>query len=264
MTKTKRRRTAPANGVIIYEGPSAIDGKPIVAIATCLVNPSKNDKTGPMAQLIIMRSDIHPMDAVNEGEDESICGSCPARKVNDNWCYVLVGKPIAQVYKAYKAGKYPKGTVKDIVQTRWSFRHGTYGNPSALPYEVNEAIFEALISAGKNWTAYEHEWRTCDQRLSKYVMASCETLEAAQEAVTKGWRPYLACLPDEVETAKKTFGLIRCPYRLHDVSSPQCADCKLCSGNSHKVSAGIVAPVHGTNYKVTNYTRMRESLRVVQ
>ena len=259
----KNKRKPIPNGVVLYEGPSALDGNPIVAIATCLVRPSNNDKTGPMAQLIIMRSDMHPIDAVNTGGDESVCGSCPARKTKDNWCYVLVGKPVSQVYKAYKNGKYPKGAFKDLIQNRWSFRHGSYGNPSALPYEVNEEIFEALAAAGKLWTAYEHEWRTCDQRLSKYVMASCETPEGAAEAIEKGWRPYLACLPDEVDSSVKSLGLVRCPYRLHDPSTPQCAECKMCSGHSHKMTAGIVAPVHGTNYKVTNYNKMRESLRII-
>tara|TARA_E500000305_G_C4021221_1_gene238892 strand:+ start:211 stop:999 length:789 start_codon:yes stop_codon:yes gene_type:complete len=261
----RSKRAAPANGVVLYKGPSALDGKPIVAIATCLVNPSKNDKTGPMAQLIIMREDIHPVEATKTGEDESICGTCPARKANDNWCYVLVGKPISQVYRAYKNGRYAEGSTDDILKSRWSFRHGTYGNPSAIPFEVNEEIFTTLEAARKSWTAYEHEWRTCDQRLSQYSMASCETIEDAQEAISMGWRPYLSCLPEEVELAKE-LGLLQCPYRLHDASTPQCSDCNMCSGNASKVSAGIVAPVHGANYKVNNYVEMREraSLRVVQ
>ena len=261
----RSKRAAPANGVVLYEGPSAIDGKPIVAIATCLIHPSKNDKTGPMSQLIIMRSDMHPVDAVTSGDDESICGTCPARKANDNWCYVLVGKPISKVYKTYKNGRYPTGSADDLIKSRWSFRHGTYGNPSAIPFEVSEEIFTTLEAAGKKWTAYEHEWRTCDQRLSRYSMASCETIEDAKEAVSMGWRPYLSCLPEEVEQAKE-LGLLRCPYRLHDASTPQCTDCTMCDGNAGKVSAGIVAPVHGAKYKVNNYVGMREraSLRVVQ
>jgi hypothetical protein len=219
-----------------------------------------------MAQLIIMREDMHPMEAVNSGADESVCGSCPARKVNDNWCYVLVSKPIATVYKAYKNERYPEGSVDDITKSRWSFRHGTYGNPSAIPFEVNEEIFTALQDCGKGWTAYEHEWRTCDQRMSKYSMASCETIEDAKEAVDKGWRPYLSCLPEEVEQAKDDLGVISCPYKLHDTTTPQCSDCGMCSGNSSNVTAGIVAAVHGASYKVRNYTQMREraGLRVVQ
>lgn len=37
-------------GVILYEGPSHIDGAPIVVIANRIVAPSTNDKTGAMVQ----------------------------------------------------------------------------------------------------------------------------------------------------------------------------------------------------------------------
>jgi hypothetical protein len=45
---------------VIYDGPSLIDGKPIVAIAQ--VNTG-NRKTGNMAQTWILRSDIDPITA---------------------------------------------------------------------------------------------------------------------------------------------------------------------------------------------------------
>jgi hypothetical protein len=259
----RRRKASFPNGIVLYEGPSALDGSPIVAIVTCLVSPSTNDKTGPMSQLIIMRSDVSPTDAATSGEDKSVCGDCPARKTKKNWCYVAVGRPITTVWRAYKRGVYPAGSTDDLISSRWSFRHGTYGNPSALPFKVNEGIFTALANAGKKWTAYEHEWKTCDQRLSRYSMASCETLAAAKEAISKGWRPYLACLPDEIEQASKELGLVRCPYRRHDASTPQCNDCNMCGGNSSKARPGIVSPVHGSSYKVTNFNKMRASLRVV-
>jgi hypothetical protein len=69
----------PENGVIIYEGPSVIDGAPIVAIATGFKSPSSNDKTGTMIQVWILRADIAPHEAQKTGADESICGDCPMR-----------------------------------------------------------------------------------------------------------------------------------------------------------------------------------------
>ena len=41
---------AQANGVILYEGPSMLDGAPIVVIATGIRTGSTNVKTGAMIQ----------------------------------------------------------------------------------------------------------------------------------------------------------------------------------------------------------------------
>ena len=46
------------SGFIIYQGPSLLDGKPIVAIAT---TASRNVKTGSMVSIWIMRQDIDPV-----------------------------------------------------------------------------------------------------------------------------------------------------------------------------------------------------------
>ena len=52
-----------ANGVILYEGPSLLDGEPIVAILTGLRSSSCNRKTGAMLQTWIMRADVSPAEA---------------------------------------------------------------------------------------------------------------------------------------------------------------------------------------------------------
>ena len=63
-------------GFVVYQGPSLLDGAPIVAIATV---SSRNVKTGPMVSLWIMRSDVDPVAALHTGDDVSICGLCPHR-----------------------------------------------------------------------------------------------------------------------------------------------------------------------------------------
>jgi hypothetical protein len=55
------------NGYILYQGPSAIDGKPIVVIATGFASKSNNGKTGDMIQTWIIRQDIAPHLAVKSG-----------------------------------------------------------------------------------------------------------------------------------------------------------------------------------------------------
>mgnify|MGYP003345148381 CR=1 FL=1 len=43
-------------GVILYEGPSMIDGAPVVVIANRIETASGNSKTGAMVQTFIIRS----------------------------------------------------------------------------------------------------------------------------------------------------------------------------------------------------------------
>lgn len=77
------------NGAIVWDGPSRIDGSPIMAIVTGLRTASANPKTGDMLQTWILRSDMHPMDAIKSGADYGICGSCGHRGTYDEF-----GNPI--------------------------------------------------------------------------------------------------------------------------------------------------------------------------
>lgn len=56
-------------GIVLYEGPSAIDGQPIVVVATL---KTSNPKTGDMVQTWILRADLSPTVAINEGADRSV------------------------------------------------------------------------------------------------------------------------------------------------------------------------------------------------
>ena len=51
-------------GYIAYEGPSIIDGSPIVVIINRIDAGSDNVKTGALVQSFIIRSDIAPTDAL--------------------------------------------------------------------------------------------------------------------------------------------------------------------------------------------------------
>ena len=74
-----RARLSLPKGVVLYRGPSKLDGEPIVCIATGLKAPSKNPKTGTMVQTWILREDVAPHKAQKTGEDSSVCGDCPLR-----------------------------------------------------------------------------------------------------------------------------------------------------------------------------------------
>ena len=104
-----------ANGYIIYQGASLLDGKPIVAIAQ--IGKSHNKKTGAMIQTQIIRSDIDPIEASKTGEDFSICGNCPHRGIahddpkkktaKNRSCYVTLMHAPLTTYKQFKKGAYP-------------------------------------------------------------------------------------------------------------------------------------------------------------
>ena len=144
---------------IIYNGPSLLDGKPIVVIATY---SNRNTKTGKVVQTYILRSDINPLEASKTGEDFSICGSCPMRGevttdpkrkiAKGRKCYVNLGQGVLIVFKSYKRGVYKEGDPRTMGRDRF-VRVGTYGDPAAVPSEV----WDELLAECETWTAYTHQ-----------------------------------------------------------------------------------------------------------
>ena len=100
-------------GYIAYEGPSAIDGAPIVVIVNKINDKSANAKTGALVQTFILRADVPPTEALASGADVSICGACPHRPIlakqsGEAPCYVNVGRAPLAVWHAYKRGRYAR------------------------------------------------------------------------------------------------------------------------------------------------------------
>ena len=71
--------------VELWRGPSRIDGKQIVLLATGASplegEQSGNRKTGAMVQTYIMPLDVPPSEAVATGADVSVCGDCELRPI---------------------------------------------------------------------------------------------------------------------------------------------------------------------------------------
>jgi hypothetical protein len=92
------------NGLVLYRGPSQLDGAPIIVVATGIAGASRNAKTGDLIQTWILREDISPTEAVKTGADASICGTCPHRgtisegKNIGRSCYVTSGNHIIAVF----------------------------------------------------------------------------------------------------------------------------------------------------------------------
>ena len=220
---------------IIYNGPSLLDGKPIVVIATY---SKRNKKTGHVVQTYILRSDINPLEASKTGADVSICGNCPMRGepttdpkrkiAKKRKCYVNLGQGVLIVFKSYKRGVYKEGDPRTMGRGRF-VRVGTYGDPAAVPSE----IWDELLAEAYTWTAYTHQkpWRP------DIAMQSADS-HAEAIAHWKAGRRTFRVIADLGDIDKTNEAL--CPASKEAGRRVQCTACKLCKGSSLAKSIAIV------------------------
>jgi hypothetical protein len=251
--------TKRPNGIVLYRGPSMLDGAPIIAIATGLENGSSNGKTGGgLIQTWIIREDVSPTDAVNSGDDGSVCGSgehgCRHRgKIVDGKnvgrsCYVTVFQAPLNVWKSFHRGIYPmvqEADLADIFADRL-VRLGAYGDPAAVPFHV----WQGVLAKAKAKTGYSHQWRVLAfQALREYCMASCDTAEEREEARALGWRTF------RVRAAGETLGEreIACPASKESGYKTTCDRCIGCGGTSAKAKVDFVIIAHGSAGKVNAF-----------
>lgn len=253
-----------ANGIKIWEGPSEIDGAPIMVIATGIKTNSRNAKTGNLIQTWILRSDVKPTDATHTGADRSICGDCPHRgdivngKNVNRSCYVTVFQAPLNIYNTTHRGKYEHVTLdhaRDIFAMR-NVRLGAYGDPAAVPFDVWAKVLEFAARG----TGYTHQWKTCDSRFAKYCMASADSQSEAQEAQAKGYRTFRVGTPAE----SMVKGEFLCPASKEAGQKTNCAACLACGGLSSPNKASVFIPAHGAKNKVTAFERRAETMEGVQ
>lgn len=237
---------------IIYNGPSLIDGKPIVVIA--IIKPN-NVKTGNMVQTYIIRSDIDPMTASKIGEDYSICGNCthrgkPTEDINkkqaaERSCYVTLYHGPLQVFKAFKRGAYPMASNEEIkgLGAARMVRLGAYGDPLACP----SSVWDELLSDAVGHTGYSHQYGLVQGDYSK-VMISADNIIQANTLNKKGVRTFRV-IPVQTWESEGNSALlsseILCPASKEMNYRATCDKCKLCSGGSVGKSIAIVS--HGTS-----------------
>ena len=233
-----------ATSAIIYEGPSLIDGAPIVAIATV---GSSNSKTGDMVQTWIIRTDVAPIEANRIGADVSVCGNCPHRGVvvegakmaQNRTCYVNIGQAPTSVFKAFKRGSYRTATTaaaQAAIGAGRMVRIGSYGDGAAVPAEV----WENIKADATGHTAYSHQFDTAAAQSPSIYMNSADTLAEAKNAWAAGRRTF-RIVADVAEIVKGAE--IECPSDR----GVKGADCGLCDGSKRAKSVAIV--VHGTGAK---------------
>jgi hypothetical protein len=228
------------SSVVLYRGPSMLDGSPIIAIATCL-NRARNSKTGSMVQTWIIREDMTPQQAANNGADSAICGKCEHRGIIENGknknrtCYVNLWQAPRSVYATYHSGKYGDQWNSSTF-AGLKLRLGSYGDPAAVPLYV----WERALALTAGHTGYTHAWRNAPE-LAAYCMASCDSEADHVQAQFLGFRTFRvrrsidAVLPREVT----------CPASKEAGHKTQCDRCLACGGLGAKAKADIVIAVHG-------------------
>ena len=233
---------ARPKGAVVYEGPSAITGAMIAAVITGLARPSRNGKTGPMAQLFIFRQDMHPLEAIRTGLDDAICGDCKLRGVlgKKRPCYVEVGKAPSKVWHAWARGSYPVLTLGELAEALLNaqVRFGAYGEPVAAPLP----IVSGIARLATDWSGYTHRWPWLTgkvrERWQGLVMASVDTVAEQIEAQRQGWRTFRG----------KHRGSPRMPSEKPCPAGPkasqvQCFSCPIkCNGGT---GPNVVIDVHG-------------------
>lgn len=243
------------NSLIVYEGPSVIDGKPIVVILTGLDQSSDNAKTGNLVQSFIIRADVEPHTALKTGDDASVCGLCPHRPliarmleragIPSSPCYVNVGKSVLAVFGAYRRGSYARATSVDQVAAALQGRRlrlGTYGDPAAAPV----ALWQALTSLASGHVGYSHQWQAVGFDVKAWaplVMASADTADEAAQATAMGMRYFRVSIGVDKAPLE-----VSCPASAEAGRKAQCSDCMLCGGTS-KNARSIVIADHAAGHK---------------
>jgi len=228
--------------VVVWEGPSPVNGAPIVGVITNLKDGSENGKTDDMAQMYIMPRDSRPVESIVNGDDAAVCGDCPLRPVaakiaksmgdeNAVPCYVNKGW-LGRLWDSIP--NLPRVSPEIIgaflKRTGLEFREGAWGDPATVPMRVRR-----LLNVGRG-TSYTHQWDTdwIDTDVRDFSMASVQTVDEKNAANELGYRTYRVTSgnlePDE----------ILCP---EITSGATCKACGLCAGNRVQAKNIVIRPI---------------------
>lgn len=236
-------------GYIAFEGPSEIDGRPIVVIVNKLTG-SANEKTGAdLVQTFIIRADVNPVDALKTGDDVSICGQCAHRpllasETGEAPCYVNVGRSVRSVFEAYMRGRYvhaTPGALRRILAGR-KIRLGTYGDPAAAPV----SMWQTITADAAGVVGYSHQWQAVNfdhAAWAPLVMASADNIDEAAQANLYGMRVFRVSVGVDKQAAETT-----CPASAEGGRRATCDTCMLCGGTT-KSARDVVIADHALGHK---------------
>jgi hypothetical protein len=246
LAKIRRPDTgARANGAILYQGPSSVDGAPIIVALVGIATASTNSKTGAMLQTYILPASVAPIPAMRSGSDVTVCGDCPHRSKasgGSGACYVNIGQGPRAVYDAWARGIYPtlsRDEACEVIEaTGRGLRVGTYGDPASVP--AAGRFWRPLISAAAFHRGYTHAAHLPrGQGLRGVVMASADSPTERDAFRELGWAAFRVAESD----ADRAAGEARCPASAEAGRRVTCDSCPIgCAGDG--LSVAIVA--HGS------------------
>ena len=266
-----KRIKAMHRGVLLWHGPSQINGKPVFAT---IQFGSANRKTGSMRQTYILSAEHSTLAALQNRLEESICGTCVHRPQADGSrsCYVDL-RSLATVWQSITGSGIRTGiategrylTLQEVaslcgVDTRRALellgmgervRLGTYGDPAAIP----AALWATLTSQAETWTGYTHQWdngavsQTQRQALKPLVRASVDSAQGYQESTSTGWVPFVVTPDVETGRALRALGpmpVALCPASEEAGQKATCATCPIgCKGDQGGKRLAVFIPAHG-------------------
>lgn len=258
-------------GIVLYKGPSMIDGRLIVAIATGIKYKTDNEKIGDMIPVYIMRPDIPPIAGTKLGWDISCCGNCKHRDFRS--CYVNLCHGPENVFKAYHNDKYIPYShdVLPLFEGK-NIRLGAWGDPAAVPVWV----WDYICGNAKSYTGYTHQWnnKKIDTYLKSFCMASCDLISEQRKAQSLNWRTFRIRMIKNEETMRSPLLMNEhqilpnefvCPASEEGGRKTTCDKCKACMGIMATTKKNSCILVHGANFKIQNFiTGIRKVLHKKQ
>ena len=238
----KGRGSKAPSTVVLWRGPSRLDGSPIQVVSSCSGrSPSRNGKTGDVLQVSIMRRDVNPFTAWIQGLDGAVCPErCSHRSKSrggDATCYVnkLKTKP------AWLAASKREVTEESLTSfgSGALIRIGAEGDPSAVPLSV----WCSLVSQSAGWYGYTADWRVLGPDWQRLFMASCVTPAEATQAMALGWRVFCSSAAPTDDALYREQRLRECPAVSRGLDCVACAQCDGTKKGPHRPS--IYIPLHG-------------------
>jgi hypothetical protein len=271
---TKALHKGKIAGVVLWQGASAINGEPIVLVATKFDSGSDNEKTGAMVQTFILPDPIAAGVEVNGSKPakivawlertgaQSICGDCPHAWQFDasldrhakGTCYVREYQAPAAVLGAVARGSYPIAGIDfpaawiPYLAKGLMVRLGSYGDPAAC----DPAVVSEFVALAKGRTGYTHMWKSAfhaardnAEKLAPVVMASCDGAADLTKAKALGYRAFTVVPQNAAYTERAILsvgahvsGSMICPaseeFEIVTGKLSECAKCGACSGTGGK------------------------------
>lgn len=122
------------------------------------------------------------------------CEAADCKLLENKQCYAWFGTPRAAYASLEKADERGKDhslrtAIKQAVRSARFLRVGALGDPCLLPPDELAETYDTARSEGfRGVLAYTHGWKEAGQHLCGLAMASCDSLEEADEALDEGWR----------------------------------------------------------------------------